>query len=317
MSIFSKMKNKYIVAISLLLACLFQGCQQDDMVLADKDADNSILLTAQIGSASTRMSQISDNTYEFDAGDTIQVIGWTGEFDAYPEVWNNNSAEIWWINSINIFYGRKWIATPYMRWQNGEDIIHNFVSWWPAGIASSTADNLRNVSHVTTDTYNPDILVARASLVRPADNKVALQFGHLLSLFDVHLQFDDYYKEVNNVSVTAQLITDATIDLIACEASCGATQAAVAIDEVAPSNGAFWSGSRIVVPQQADDCAITINFTANGKMYEKQYAHPSLLFEQGRCTSLSLFVSKNDVVHKGVGVNPWGDTDSLGDADAE
>lgn len=312
------MRKKFITFILVGMICLFQSCHQhDDIFPHEPGTEDEIVLTAEIGPAPTRMSQIADNTYVFDAGDSIRIVGWTGAYAAVPDASNPSEYAKWWINSVNVFNGRKWTATPYMRWQNGEGIEHHFVSWYPAGIAIAPRDDLKSIYHLSTDTYNPDILVASTSLTRPSDNRVNLHFSHLLSRFDLHLKFVDYYQDITNISVTSELTVDATINLIAGNLTQGSVSATVSVDEVAPTEGNTWSGSRIVVPQNTDGCSLTIKFVANGKDYSMHYTHPSLHFEQGKRTTLRLLVSKDDILLQGVGVSAWSEGSSLGDADAE
>lgn len=302
----------YLILLPLII--LFLSCRnEEDTPFVPND---EIEMTAAIGDSHTRVSQTSDNRYVFDPGDTVQIVGWTGAFESYPTPWESSSSEKWWISSLNVFNGHKWVATPYMRWQNGEGLQHHFIAWWPAHLAGAN-DNLRCISHTVTPTCSHDILVARSSLVRTADNKVHLRFSHLLSRFDVHLQFIEHYTDVSNISVTADVISSAEINLLDGTSTCGSSHTLMPLDKIEALAGADWSGSQIIIPQQLTDCAMTINFTSNGIEYHLTYAHPSLLFEQGNRTTLTLLVSKDDVKAGGVTVSQWGYTPPLGEAEAE
>ena len=301
------MKSKY--SIILLLVALLAACHHEELP-SPPIAGDEVELTAVIGASTSRVSQTGDNQYSFDPGDAIQVVGWTGAFEPVP-------MGQWWVNSLNVFDGRKWTATPYMRWQNGNALQHHFRSWWPAQLASPTADDLRHVSHSISTEYNPDILVARTSQVRPADNKLSLHFTHLLSRFDVHLRFAEHFVDISDIAVAAHVALDAELDLIEGTVQCGTTRSALALTEVLASNGVFWSGTQIVIPQVCADCAITLSFIANGTEYQLQYVHPSLLFELGKRTTLTLLVSKEEIKVVSASVNPWIESSSLGDTDAE
>lgn len=308
------MNYKYINTILVLILMTLSSCRQDDEMLPHITND-AINLTATIGPEPTRVSQIGDNLYEFSPGDSICVVGWTGNSQACPQPWD--TSERWWINSINVFNESKWTATPYMRWQNGEGIVHNFVSWWPTNLASATEDNLFSISHTASNAYNPDILVAKESLVRPANNSITLNFHHLLSRFDVHLQFTEDYKEISSIEVTANAVVDAILNLVEGTSTCGTTTATLPIIEKLATNGAYWSGSLIVIPQTMSNAHIGISFQADGTSYNLSYVHPSLNFTSGKFTTLTLIISKDKVKVAGVEISPWNDSTSLGDVDAE
>lgn len=303
------MKQKYKLILLLPLVALLAACRHEELPPLPT-AGEEVELTAVIGEGVSRVSQTGDNQYIFDSGDAIQVVGWTGALDPVP-------TDEWWINSLNVFNGRKWTATPYMRWQNGDGLQHHFRSWWPAQLASPTTDDLRHVSHSVTEAYNPDILVASTSLVRPADNKLSLHFTHLLSRFDVHLRFIEHFTDISDIAVAAHVALDAELDLMEGTVQCGATRRALSLSEVLAGNGVYWSGTQIVIPQECADCVIMLAFTANGTEHSLQYVHPSLLFESGRRTTLTLLVSKEEIKVVSASVTPWIEGSSLGDTDAE
>lgn len=303
------MQLKYNIILLLSLVVLLTACRQDELPSLPTAGDE-VELTAVIDESVNRASQTGDNRYAFDPGDTIQVVAWIGALEPVP-------ADKWWINSLNTFNGRKWTATPYMRWQNGDGLQHHFRSWWPAQLASPTSDDLHHVSHSVTETYNPDILVARTSLARPADNRLSLHFTHLLSRFDVRLRFIEHFTGISDITVAAHVALGAELDLMEGTVQCGTTRGALALSEVVAGNGVYWSGTQIIIPQECADCVITLAFMANGTEHQLQYVHPSLLFESGKRTTLTLLVSKEEIKVVSASVTPWIESPSLGDTDAE
>jgi hypothetical protein len=309
------MKHNYIIAIFISIVVAITACQQSE-VPSPPEPNHAINIAASIHHDATRVAQPSDNYYEFEPGDSIQVVGWTGDFQSCPEPWTDPS-QGWWINSLNVFNGRKWIATPYMRWQNGQGLMHNFVSWWPVGIALPNVHDLRAVSHVASATYSPDILLASTSLERPANNTVNLNFHHLLSRFDVHLHFTEHYGQIDNISLSADVVLNAHLNLIEGNVTCGNTAGTMPLHEMVPQNEARWSGTQIIIPQTLANAGIDIYFTENGTPRHLTYAHPTLRFQSGRRTKLTLLVSKDEIKPIEVSVGEWTDSPSLGDADAE
>ena len=83
---------------------MFVSCREEDEIMIHTPND-AINLTATIGPAPTRVSQIGDNQYEFSPGDTICVVGWTGSDRACPQPWETD--ERWWIKSLNVFNGSR------------------------------------------------------------------------------------------------------------------------------------------------------------------------------------------------------------------
>lgn len=309
------MNLKHIIAVLLPLVVVLCSCQQNE-VPAPPSNQYDINLQASIQSSQTRVAQPSDNRYVFESGDSIQVVGWTGDALSFPQPWSTPT-ERWWVNSLNVFNGRKWVATPYMRWQNGEGLMHHFVSWWPASLATASSTNLTALVHEVSADYNPDILVASTSLQRPADNTLALTFNHLLARFDVHLYFTEHYGQIDNISLSADVVLNAHLNLIEGNVTCGNTAGTMPLHEMVPQNEARWSGTQIIIPQTLANAGIDIYFTENGTPRYLTYAHPTLRFQSGRRTKLTLLVSKDEIKPIEVSVGDWTDSPSLGDADAE
>ena len=146
-------------------------------------------------------SMPSDNEYVFDFGNKVHIVGWYG-----TEGWAEDLADFradsdvqwgvydWWNDAVATYNGRRWKTEPYMRWQNGEDLQHHFIAWYPEDLAKST-DNLTKVPiTITGNIKKDDILLARWSGARPEDNVLNMQFDHLLSRFEVNLDFTDQYE---------------------------------------------------------------------------------------------------------------------------
>lgn len=309
------MNLKHIIAVLLPLVVVLCSCQQNE-VPAPPSNQYDINLQASIQSSQTRVAQPSDNRYVFESGDSIQVVGWTGDALSYPQPWSTPT-ERWWVNSLNVFNGRKWVATPYMRWQNGEGLMHHFVSWWPASLATASSTNLTALVHEVSADYNPDILVASTSLQRPADNTLALTFNHLLARFDVHLHFTEHYAQVDDISLTTDVALNATLNLITGTVATGTTTGTMPLQSMQPAVDAYWSGSQIIIPQSLVNVPISISFSENGTQRNLTYVHPKLTFQLGKRTRLTLLVSKDEIKPIEVSVGDWVDSPSLGDADAE
>jgi hypothetical protein len=226
-----------IMSMMLVLLSVATSCKQEDMPPSVTDSD-VVDITATIGGQQTRVSQTSDNAYVFDTGDAIHIIGWYGD----SEPWE--TGESWWNDAVSTFNGRKWKTEPYMRWQNGTDLQHHFLAWWPEEFADSM-DDLSAISFDVDGKSAEDILLARWSGTRTEDNKVNLQFGHIMSSFDVHLIFKEQYSGVTDISVMAEVCNNAQINILSqfAEFSLGETLDNVTLAKKAePAAGMHWSG---------------------------------------------------------------------------
>ena len=247
-------------------------------------------ITATIGGQQTRVSQTSDNKYVFDTGDAIHIIGWYGD----SEPWE--TGESWWNDAVSTFNGRKWKTEPYMRWQNGTDLQHHFLAWWPEEFADSM-DDLSAMSFDVDGKSAEDILLARWSGTRTEDNKVNLQFGHIMSSFDVHLIFNQAYSGVTDISVMAEVCNNAQINILSqsAEFSLGETLDNVTLEEKAkPAAGMHWSGNALVIPQKSTECKVTIAFEFEGEQINLEYVHPVINFVSGKRSTLTLTVNRDE-----------------------
>lgn len=284
------MKARYmIMSMMLVLLSVATSCKQEDMPPSVTDSD-VVDITATIGGQQTRVSQTSDNKYVFDTGDAIHIVGWYGD----SEPWE--TGESWWNDAVSTFDGRKWKTEPYMRWQNGTDRQHHFLAWWPEEFADSM-DDLSAISFDVDGKSAEDILLARWSGTRTEDNKVNLQFGHIMSSFDVHLIFNQAYSDVTDISVMAKVCDNAQINILSqsAEFSLGETLDNVTLAEKAkPAAGMHWSGNALVIPQKCTDCKVTIAFELNGEQTTLEYKHPAINFVSGKRSTLTLTIGRDE-----------------------
>ena len=284
------MKARYmIMSMMLVLLSVATSCKQEDMPPSVTDSD-VVDITATIGGQQTRVSQTSDNKYVFDTGDAIHIIGWYGD----SEPWE--TGESWWNDAVSTFNGRKWKTEPYMRWQNGTDLQHHFLAWWPEEFADSM-DDLSAMSFDVDGKSAEDILLARWSGTRTEDNKVNLQFGHIMSSFDVHLIFNQAYSGVTDISVMAEVCNNAQINILSqsAEFSLGETLDNVTLEEKAkPAAGMHWSGNALVIPQKSTECKVTIAFEFEGEQINLEYVHPVINFVSGKRSTLTLTVNRDE-----------------------
>ena len=278
-----------IMSMMLVLLSVATSCKQEDMPPSVTDSD-VVEVSATIGGQQTRVSQTSDNKYVFDTGDAIHIIGWYGD----SEPWE--TGESWWNDAVSTFNGRKWKTEPYMRWQNGTDLQHHFLAWWPEEFADSM-DDLSAISFDVDGKSAEDILLARWSGTRTEDNKVNLQFGHIMSSFDVHLIFNQAYSDVTDISVMAEVCDNAQINILSqtAEFSLGETLDNVTLAEKAePAAGMHWSGNALVIPQESTDCKVTIAFEFEGEQINLEYVHPVINFVSGKRSTLTLTIGRDE-----------------------
>lgn len=309
------MKYRYKILPSLLaLMAAVASCNQEELPSAAPDAAE-IEITAQIGTATTRVTETGNNVFAFDKNDTVAVVGWYGvDWADYPTPWSDATAK-WWIDSENVFTGSKWVATPRMRWQNVAD-PHHFLAWWPADFASA-ADNLEDVKVDINKMAVKDVLVARKSTVATPGVPVVLMFDHLMSRFDVNLSFGGQYENISNVKVSIDADTKASVNLI------GAS--GVSVNTTVGSNkdillsqlasGADYSCTGLVLPQTLNAADLKISFMANGVNKSFVYNHPTLKLESGKRTTLNLQVGRDYVYVVSVSVTPWSDGGTIGSDD--
>ncbi len=263
-------------------------------------------------SSGSGVSQSADNQYVFNDGAKVHVVGWYGDRDQYNKPWEI-PLDAWWNDSVYTYdaTAEKWRADNNMRWQNGED-QHNFVAWWPENIVKSTGD-LENVNiTLTGDPKSDDILLARSyDQKRPDNNKLNLQFEHLMARLDVNLIFKDYYTDVKEISVTANLRTEATCNFFTGKVESSGTTKTVNLTESHTISGYNWSGSCITVPQEINlhDVGLTINFTAGGeKKQVKLQEARDMIFASGQRITYNLTIGNDAVELDKVTATDWADS---------
>ena len=278
-----------IMSMMLVLLSVATSCKQEDMPPSVTDSD-VVEVSATIGGQQTKVSQTSDNKYVFDTGDAIHIVGWYGD----SEPWE--TGESWWNDAVSTFDGRKWKTEPYMRWQNGEDLQHHFLAWWPEEFADSM-DDLSAISFDVDGKSAEDILLARWSGTRTEDNKVNLQFGHIMSSFDVHLIFNQPYSDVTDISVMAEVCDNAQINILSqpVEFTLGDKSENVTLIKKAKSaDDAHWSGNALVIPQKSTECKVTIAFEFEGEQINLEYVHPVINFVSGKRSTLTLTIGRDE-----------------------
>lgn len=295
---------------------VFVACENDDFVPQD-DIGDVVEVTATIGSeAESRVSQPEDNIYKFDANDQIHIVGWTGAWNDYNKPWED-AADTWWNDAVSTYNGYKWKTEPYMRWQNGDGLLHHFLAWWPENFIKSNKDLTAVDVTITGDYKKDDILLAHWTDKRPDDNTLPLKFNHLLSRFDVHLLFRNEYTTRTDISIETNLRNKAVCDFLTGNVTSTSGKGIKMQARQHPDNNYHWSGTCITVPHEFNGELLTIKFTTPDGDKTITYEHTGqLTFESGQRTTLTLIVGKDVVVLGEVTVAPWY-TDDKGDLEAE
>lgn len=315
------MKNRKYIIMPMLLALLSvaTSCEQEELPPAVPDSD-AVEVTATIGDAQdTRVSQPEDNKYVFDADDQIHIVGWMGNWDEYNKPWSDPT-DTWWNDAVSTYNGYKWKTEPYMRWQNGDGLQHNFLAWWPEGFVKSGQDLTEIEITLTGDYKKDDILLARWTGERPADNTLPLRFNHLLSRFDVHLFFRNEYTTYSDISIETKLKNTVKCNLMTGEVDAkSATGDYVRIQaRQHPDDNYHWSGTCITVPHEFNGELLTIKFTGNGEEKTINYEHTGqLTFRSGQRTTLYLIVGKEKVELRDVFVTDWETAPDIDGGEAE
>lgn len=298
----------------LALLSVATSCSQEDMPPAATDSD-VVEVTATIGSTATRVSQSADNEYVFNFGDKIHIVGWYGT-EGWAEDLSDFKADAnasfglydWWNDAVSIFNGSRWKTEPYMRWQNGKDLKHHFIAWWPEDLAKST-DNFTAIPvQITGNAKKDDILLAHWTGTRPDDNTLRLEFNHLMARFDVHLKFRDQYTgDITEISIETKLRNQAKCDLLTGNVTEASGNDIVMAKREHPDSQYDWSGTCITVPHEfSSEELLILKFTVDGEPKVITYTHPSeLTFQSGHRTTLTLYVGKDKVNVKSIYVTDW------------
>lgn len=272
----------------------------------------SLVLTAVFHNPVTAFAvSVQNGDYTFETDDAIRVLGWYGEWNDCP-----NGQEDYWNATKLTYNGRKWKTDDYMRWQNTED-KHHFLAVYPYNLVTETTD----LTAVPFDgSEQTDVLFGRWSGTKPGNNTVDLEMDHLLSRFDLHLTFNEQYTTVSDITVTAEVITDCTVDLLADTPvfALGETKGNVQFTDQPAADGMAWSGSSLIIPQNMQNAKITIRFTADGEQKELTYMHADTMqLNTGERTTLTLLVGEEIVKISGVAVTPWEEVPPIDGGEAE
>ena len=277
----------------LLTTALVASCNQEELPSASGQKE-VVKITASIGAgAGSRVTRTEDN-YAFEQGDAFHIVGWYGE-SANPDTWFNDA--------VCTYSDTQWTAQPMLYWQNGENLTHHFLAWYPESFADSKTTDLRSIPfELSGDEEKDDVLYAKWSGTQPDNNTLPLAFDHLMARFDLNLVFnaEDYPNSASGISAQIEVVKTATIDLLAASPAFtpGSTKTEVSLKvKSSPAVGMAWSGYTVVIPgQDIKACKVTLSFTADGEKKSLTYTHgESLLFQSGKRTVLKLTVNKNKI----------------------
>ena len=286
----------------LLTTALFASCNQEELPSASGQKE-VVKITASIGAGpGSRVTRTEDN-YAFEQGDAFHIVGWYSE---------SANADTWFNDAVCTYSGTQWTAQPMLYWQNGENLTHHFLAWYPTGFADSKTTKLDAIPfELSGDEEKDDVLYAKWSDTQPDNNTLPLAFNHLMSCFDLNLVFnaEDYPNSASGISAKIEVVKTATIDLLADLPAFtpGSTKTEVSLTgKSSHAEGMAWSGYTVVIPgQDINACKVTLSFTADGEQKSLTYTHgESLLFQSGKRTVLNLTVYKIEGL---VGVVPDSD----------
>ena len=286
----------------LLTTALVASCNQEELPSASGQKE-VVKITASIGAGpGSRVTRTEDN-YAFEQGDAFHIVGWYGE---------SANADTWFNDAVCTYSGTQWTAQPMLYWQNGENLTHHFLAWYPTSFADSKTTKLDAISFTLSgDEGTDDVLYAKWSGTQPDNNTLPLAFDHLMARFDLNLVFnsEDYTTTPTGISAKIEVVKTATIDLLADSPTFipGSLKTEVSLTgKSSPAEGMAWSGYTVVIPgQDINACKVTLSFTADGEQKSLTYTHgESLLFQSGKRTVLNLTVYKIEGL---VGVVPDSD----------
>ena len=277
----------------LLTTALVASCNQEELPSASGQKE-VVKITASIGAGpGSRVTRTEDN-YAFEQGDAFHIVGWYGE---------SANADTWFNDAVCTYSGTQWTAQPMLYWQNGENLKHHFLAWYPISFADSKTTDLSEISFTLSDNEaTDDVLYAKWSGTQPDNNTLPLTFNHLMARFDLNLVFnsEDYPTTPTDISAQIEVVNTATINLLAASLAFtpGSTKTEVSLKvKSSPAVGMAWSGYTVVIPgQDIKACKVTLSFTADDEQKSLTYTHgESLLFQSGKRTVLNLTVNKNKI----------------------
>ena len=277
----------------LLTTALVASCNQEELPSASGQKE-VVKITASIGAGpGSRVTRTEDN-YAFEQGDAFHIVGWYGE---------SANTDTWFNDAVCTYSDTQWTAQPMLYWQNGENLTHHFLAWYPESFADSKATKLDAISFTLSDNEaTDDVLYAKWSGTQPDNNTLPLTFNHLMARFDLNLVFnsEDYPTTPTDISAQIEVVKTATINLLADSPAFtpGSTKTEVSLTgKSSPAEGMAWSGYTVVIPgQDIKACKVTLSFTADDEQKSLTYTHgESLLFQSGKRTVLNLTVNKNKI----------------------
>ena len=277
----------------LLTTALVASCNQEELPSASGQKE-VVKITASIGAgAGSRVTRTEDN-YAFEQGDAFHIVGWYGE---------SANADTWFNDAVCTYSDTQWTAQPMLYWQNGENLKHHFLAWYPESFADSKTTKLDAIPfELSGDEEKDDVLYAKWSGTQPGNNTLPLTFDHLMSRFDLNLVFngEDYPTTPTGISAKIEVVKTATINLLAASPAFtpGSLKTEVSLTgKSIPAEGMAWSGYTVVIPgQDINACKVTLSFTADDEQKSLTYTHgESLLFQSGKRTVLNLTVNKNKI----------------------
>ena len=275
----------------LLTMALVASCNQEELPSASGQKE-VVKITASIGAgAGSRVTRTEDN-YAFEQGDAFHIVGWYGE---------SANTDTWFNDAVCTYSGTQWTAQPMLYWQNGENLMHHFLAWYPESFADTTKLDAIPFE-LSGDEEKDDVLYAKWSDTQPGNNTLPLTFNHLMARFDLNLVFnaEDYPNSASGISAQIEVVKTATINLLAASPTFipGSLKTEVSLTgKSIPAEGMAWSGYTVVIPEQdINACKVTLSFTADDEQKSLTYTHgESLLFQSGKRTVLNLTVNKSDV----------------------
>ena len=276
----------------LLTTALVASCNQEELPSASGQKE-VVKITASIGAGpGSRVTRTEDNAYAFEQGDAFHIVGWYGE-SANPDTWFNDA--------VCTYSDTQWTAQPMLYWQNGENLMHHFLAWYPESFADTTKLDAIPFE-LSGDEEKDDVLYAKWSGTQPDNNTLPLTFNHLMARFDLNLVFnsEDYTTTPTGISAQIEVVNTATINLLADSPAFtpGNDKEEVSLTgKSSPAVGMAWSGYTVVIPgQDINACKVTLSFTADDEQKSLTYTHgESLLFQSGKRTVLNLTVNKNKI----------------------
>lgn len=300
------MNTEFTILTIAAMTVMLGACNKSEKV--ENKAPEYITVSTGIGTMN-KLSNASDGSQSFTAGDQISVYVWTGSPDTSPAEFVVN-------NSINTLGDdNKWNAAPQMLWKNLTD-KHYFIGIYP----KTDVTDLSRLSHKVemAKQMESDLLVAAELTGKIAQTApVPLTFNHMMSKVNIELSYRDQWTEeyqnqggIPDVDkVTIENVTDeATINCLAGTVTAVGNRATITMPQVEKN----LKYSTIIVPQSG---IRTVAVTIKGKNYT--YTHgEDIKFESGKITTIKLIVGRNQAVIGDVTINNWAAGQTIDEGEA-